>query len=199
MLFLLYKERAGYLYIIYYRAYYIIGHRVGYIYFKVFVHWPYIIGKALFMLQQPIIYGLPKTCCEHGRPTGIIPVPAIFPLSQQQCKGLLLCWHGWCDSSTNSSARQEANGLHRSRGFASDGRKRTPARPASVDGISPISNPPLLFNELPLMVISSPPLVPSRATPDTKFPQPTTEEQQAVIGSPAACSPRLMLGLFFLP
>jgi len=82
------------------------------------------------MLQQPIIYGLPKTRCEHGRPTGISPAPAIFPLSQQQCKGLLLCWHGWFDSSTNSSVAQEAKRLHRSRGFASDGRKRTPARPA---------------------------------------------------------------------
>jgi len=151
------------------------------------------------MLQQPIynIYGLTKTRCEHGHPTGIIPAPAIFPLSQQQCKGLLLCWHGWCDSSTNSSARQEANGLHRSRGFASDGRKRTPARPALGGGVSPISNPPLLFNELPLMVISSPPLVPSRATPDTKFPQPATEEQQAVIGSHAAHFCGLCMDFFF--
>jgi len=72
--------------------------------------------------------------------------------------------------------------------------------PPSVGGISPISNPPLLFNELPLMVISSPPLVPSRATPDTKFPQPATEEQQAVIGSHAAhfCGLRMDFSFFIM-
>ncbi|RLI98753.1 MAG: hypothetical protein DRP00_01295 [Candidatus Aenigmatarchaeota archaeon] len=35
-----------------------------------------------------------------------------------------------------------------------------------------------------------------RAAPHTKFPKPATEEQQAIIGSPAACFPRLTLGLF---
>ena len=67
-----------------------------------------------------------------------------------------------------------------------DGRKRTPARPALGGWHIAHFQPTALFNELPLMVISSPPLVPSRATPDTKFPQPATEEQQAVIGSHAA-------------
>ena len=154
------------------------------------------IGKGLFILQQPI---WPHRDSQSAPP---LTEPAIRPAALRLALAPMLRPL----VPTRRLGKLSGQFLSRPRGQATSSEPRLCLGRAEENSCSsrprwvayrPFPTPPFLFNELPLMVISSPPLVPSRATPDTKFPQPATEEQRAVIGSPAACSPRLTLGLFF--
>jgi len=103
------------------------------------------------MLQQPIynIYGLPKTCCEHGRPTGNL-LPSHFPaLTAPMQRPLVVLarlvrfHHQFLSPPRGQRASSEPRLLPRTGG------RELPLVPPSVGGISPISNPPRYLTSFP--------------------------------------------------
>ena len=156
------------------------------------------IGKGLFILQQPI---WPHRDSQSAPP---LTEPAIRPAALRLALAPMLRPL----VPTRRLGKLSGQFLSRPRGQATSSEPRLCLGRAEENSCSsrprwvayrPFPTPPFLFNELPLMVISSPPLVPSRATPDTKFPRPATEEQTDCHREPSCVFSTAYAGTFLLP
>ena len=148
------------------------------------------IGKGLFILQQPI---WPHRDSQSAPP---LTEPAIRPAALRLALAPMLSPL----VPTRRLGKLSGQFLSRPRGQATSSEPRLCLGRAEENSCSSRlrwqAYRPFPHHRLVLRI---PPLVPSRATPDTKFPQPATEEQRAVIGSHAAHFCGLRMDFSFLP